>query len=65
MEKLYVVYGENNFVYIVKANNKKQAIELAYSSYGLGERKTQFVAKDLEKEIFHEKGSDRTVAMLI
>lgn len=63
-EKLYIVYGENDCVYVVKANNKKQAIDLAYASFGHDERKTQFVAKDLEKEIFHEKGFDRKVAML-
>lgn len=63
-EKLYIVYGENDCVYVVKANNKKQAIDLAYASFGHGERKTQFVAKDLEKEIFHENGFDRKVAML-
>lgn len=63
-EKLYIVYGENDCIYVVKAKNKKQAIDLAYASFGYDERKTQYVAKDLEKEIFHENGFDRKVVML-
>lgn len=65
MEKLYVVYGEKACVYIVKAQNKKEAIDLAYAEFGAGERKKNFVARDLEKELFKENGFDRKVVMLI
>ena len=64
-QKLYVVYGECDCVYIVKANNKKEAVNLAYSEFGDGEIKKHYVAKDLEKELFREKGFDRKVVMLI
>lgn len=64
-QKLYVVYGENDCVYMVKARNKKKAVDFAYSEFGFDERKTQYVAKDLEKEFFKENGFDRKVVMLI
>lgn len=63
--KLYVVYGENDCVYMVKARNKKEAVSLAYESFGHGELKKNFVAQDLEKEVFKASGFDRKVAMLI
>lgn len=65
MEKLYVVYGENECVYIAKAQNKKEAVQLAYDQFGFGERKKNYVAKDLEKELFKEDGVDRKVTILI
>lgn len=64
-QKLYVVYGECDCVYMVKADNKKEAINLAYSQFGYGEIKNHYVAKDLEKEFFRENGFDRKVVMLI
>lgn len=64
-QKLYVVYGENDCVYMVKAQNKKEAVRLAYESFGHGELKKNFVAQDLEKELFKANGLDRKVAMLI
>ena len=64
-QKLYVVYGENDCVYIAKAQNKKEAVNLAYESFGHGELKKNFVAQDLEKELFKANGFDRKVAMLI
>ena len=64
-QQLYVVYGENNCVYMVKAQNKKEAVKLAYESFGHGEHKKNFVAQDLEKELFKVNGFDRKVAMLI
>lgn len=66
-QKLYVVYGECDCVYMVKAQNKKEAVNLAYNEFGrgFGERKKEFVAKDLEKELFRENGFDRKVVMLI
>lgn len=64
-QKLYVVYGENDCVYMVKAQNKKEAVNLVYESFGHGELKKNFVAQDLEKELFKENGFDRKVAMLI
>ena len=65
-EKLYVVYGENDCIYMVKATNKKEAINLAYNEFGAdcNERKCEYVAKDLEKEFFKEGGFNRKVAML-
>jgi hypothetical protein len=34
MEKLYIVYKDNTTdVYLVKANNKKEAINIAYQTY--------------------------------
>ena len=64
-QKLYVVYGENDCVYMVKAQNKKEAVNLAYESFGHGELKNNFVAQDLEKELFKANGLDRKVAMII
>ena len=64
-QKLYVVYGENDCVYMVKAQNKKEAVDLAYESFGHGEHKKNFVAQDLEKELFKANGFNRKVAMLI
>lgn len=64
-KKLYVVYGERDCVYIVKAQNKKDAVDLAHSQFGHGERKKNFVARDLEKEFFKKDGFDRSVVMLI
>ena len=64
-EKLYVVYGEFDCIYMVKAKNKKEAIDLAHSQFGGNELKKNYVAKDLEKELFKEGGFDRKVAMLI
>ena len=64
-QKLYVVYGENDCVYMVKAQNKKEAVDLAYKSFGHGEYKKNFVAQDLEKELFKANGFDRKVVMLI
>ena len=64
-QKLYVVYGEGNCVYMVKAQNKKEAVNLAYESFGHGELKKNFVAQDLEKELFKANRFDRKVAMLI
>lgn len=64
-QKLYVVYGENDCVYMVKAQNKKEAMNLTYESFGCGELKKNFVVKDLEKEIFKANGLDRKVVMLI
>ena len=63
-QKLYVVYGENYCVYMVKAQNKKEAVNLAYESFGQGELKKNFVAHDLEKELFKARGLDRKVVML-
>lgn len=63
-QKLYVVYGENDFVYMAKAQNKKEAVNLAYESFGFGELKKNFVAQDLEKEHFKANGFDRKVIML-
>lgn len=64
-QKLYVVYGEGNCVYMVKAQNKKEAVNLAYESFGHGELKKNFVAKDLEKELFKANGFDGKFAVLI
>ena len=64
-QKLYVVYGEGDCVYMVKAQNKKEAVNLAYEIFGHGELKKNFVAQDLEKELFKANGFDRKVAMLI
>ena len=65
-QKLYVVYGENDCVYIVKAQNKKEAVDLAYENSGCeGELKKNFVALNLEKELFKENGIDRKAVMLI
>lgn len=64
-EKLYVVYGEFDHIYMVKAHNKKDAIDLAHSQFGYNELKKNYVAKDLEKELFKEGGFNRKVAMLI
>lgn len=64
-QKLYVVYGENDCVYIVKAQSKKEAVTFAYESFGHGELKKNFVAQDLEKELFKANGFDRKVVMLI
>lgn len=65
-QKLYVVYGEYDCVYIVKAQNKKEAVDLAYENFGYaGELKKNFVALDLEKELFKENGLDRKAVMLI
>ena len=64
MAKLYVVYDEDNFVYIVKAQNKKEAVNLAHSQYGLGNAKSRYVAKELEKELFRKDGADKQVVML-
>ena len=66
-EKLYVVYGECDCVYVVKANNKKEAIDLTYSEFGrgYGEIKKHYVAKNLEKELFRENGFERRVVMLL
>lgn len=57
--KLYVVYSENDSVYIVKAKNKKEAIELVYTQYGniTGEKKNGYIARDLEKELFKNCGN--------
>lgn len=64
MEKLYVVYGEDDCVYMVKAQNKKEAVNLAYAEFGAGELKKNYVALDLEKELFRQDGFDRKVVML-
>ena len=64
-QKLYVVYGENNCVYMVKAQNKKEAVNLTYESFGHGELKKNFVAQDVEKELFKANGFDRKVVLLI
>ena len=64
-QKLYVVYGEGNCVYMVKAQNKKEAVNLAYESLRHGELQKNFVAQDLEKELFKANVFDRKVAMLI
>ena len=64
-EKLYVVYGENDCIYMVKALNKREAINLAYEQFGQNEVKKNYVARDLEKELFKEGGFDRKVTMLI
>ena len=48
----------------VKAQNKKEAVNLAYESFGHGELKKNFVAQDLEKEHFKANGFDRKVVML-
>jgi hypothetical protein len=61
--KLYIVYDENDSIYLAKANNKKEAIDNVYSQFGYGERKSKYSAKELEKE-FHDKGFDRTVVLL-
>ena len=63
-QKLYVVYAEDDSVYIVKAQNKKEAINLVYS-HDCGEYKKDYVAQDLEKELFKAGGFDRNVVMLI
>lgn len=63
-QKLYVVYGEKDCVYIVKAQNKKEAVDFAYSQFGHGELKKNFIAQDLEKELFKAGGFDRKVVML-
>ena len=61
--KIYIVYDENDCIYLVKANNKKEAIDNAHSQFGYDERKGKYIAKELEKE-FHENGFDRTVVLL-
>ena len=61
--KLYIVYDENDYIYLAKANNKKEAIDNVYSQFGYDERKSKYSAKELEKE-FHDNGLDRTVILL-
>ena len=63
-QKLYVVYGENDYIYMVKAQNKKEAVNLVYENFGHGKLKKNFVTLDLEKEVFKANGFDRKVAML-
>ncbi len=63
MIKLYVVYGPCKSVYIVKANNKREAVNLAYKD-NPGDFKKDFTAMDLEKEFFHADNFDRSVVML-
>lgn len=64
-KRLYVVYGENECVYIAKAQNKREAIDLAYKEFGYGELKKNYVAKDLNRELFNEDGISRQVTILI
>ena len=61
--KVYIVYDENDYIYLAKANNKKEAIDNVYSKFGYDERKSKYVAKELEKE-FHNSEFDRTVILL-
>ena len=62
-QKLYVVYSESG-IYLVKAQNKKEAINFAYSEFGHNEFKKDFIALNLEKELFKRGGFDRKVVML-
>ena len=61
--KIYIVYDENDFIYLAKANNKKEAIDNVYSKFGYDERKSKYTAYELEKE-FDKNGLDRTVILL-
>lgn len=61
--KIYIVYDENDGIYLAKANNKEKAIDNVHSQFGYDERKSKYIAKELEKE-FHDGGFDRTVILL-
>lgn len=63
MIKLYVVYGPRRSIYIVKANNKREAVNLAYRD-NPGDLKKDFTAMNLEKEFFRADNFDRSVVML-
>ena len=67
MERLYVVYATNDLgqddVYIVKVNNKKEAVDLIYDSGDY--LKKNLKVKDLEVDLFKHSGFNRKVVMII